>query len=460
MFILSLSTMAHAENPPRHPVRTAQMRLLTGVLALLLLAGCGQSPTTPAASTLPAPTPAPTAPSAPAATSTETSVTATPPVLNLPTTTPTDAPFAPPALELVVDGLESPLFVTHAGDGSGRLFVVEKTGAIRILENGVLRPEPFLDVSAKITLSGNEQGLLGLVFSPDYETTGYFYINFTSAQRESPAGTIALGSTIVERYAVSAADPNRADPDSAFEILRVAQPARNHNAGMLAFGPDGYLYVLLGDGGGSAIANGQDPNALLGKGLRLDVSDPVIPYQIPADNPFVTADLNGVDVRDEIYFLGFRNPWRYSFDRVTGDLWIGDVGQNIYEEINVVTQGMPGGLNFGWAIMEATHCYGAETCDAAGLTLPVAEYAHGEDGCSVTGGYVYRGSAVPGWGGHYFFSDYCSGKIWTLPNREKAWEAEELVDTPLTVASFGEDEAGEMYVVDYAGALYRLVAGE
>jgi glucose/arabinose dehydrogenase len=437
MSALPLSTMVHAENPPRQPDRTAQMRLLTGALALLLLAGCGQSPVTSATPTLRAPTPAPAVTSAPAATGTATSAAATPVALNLPTTTPTVAPFAPLALELVADGLESPLFVTHAGDGSGRLFVVEKTGAIRILENGALHPAPFLDVSAKITLAGNEQGLLGLVFAPDFETSGHFYINYTSAQRDAPAGAIALGTTIVERYAISAADPNRADPDSAFEILRVAQPARNHNAGMLAFGPDGYLYVLLGDGGGSAIANGQDPNALLGKGLRLDVSDPAIPYQIPADNPFVTAGLNGVDVRDEIYFLGFRNPWRYSFDRVTGDLWIGDVGQNIYEEINVVTQGMPGGLNFGWAIMEATHCYGAETCDTSGLTLPVAEYAHGEDGCSVTGGYVYRGSAVPGWGGHYFF-----------------------IDTALTVASFGEDEAGELYVVDYAGALYRMVAGE
>lgn len=356
------------------------------------------------------------------------------------------------ALEPVVEELQSPIFVTHAGDGSNRLFVVEKAGVIRIVVDGALLTSPFLDISEQVKSNGNEQGLLGLAFAPTYSETGFFFINYIDSE----------GNTVIARYQVSAADANVADPDSAFVILQIEQPASNHNGGMLAFGPDGYLYVGMGDGGGGGdrYGNGQNPATLLGKLLRLDVmSNPEQPYTIPADNPWVTADWNGEDMRDEVWALGLRNPWRFSFDRATGDLWIGDVGQNQFEEIDYTPAGQ-GGINYGWPIMEASACYNSagKTCEQAGLQLPVAEYSHSGH-CSVTGGYVYRGAAFPALQGVYLYGDYCSGTIWaTWFDGNGVWQTAELLDSNASVSSWGEDEAGELYITDLAnGILQRVV---
>lgn len=377
--------------------------------------------------------------------------------LPTPTPTPAVAALAPDQIRLrlepVYRGFELPVFLTHAGDGSGRLFVVEKTGKIWVIDNGEVQPTPFLDVSGKITTAGNEQGLLGMAFAPNFIESGHVFINYTDRQ----------GTTVVERYTVASDTPNRADPQSAFTVLTVPQPASNHNAGMLDFGPDGYLYVPLGDGGAAndRFGNGQNPDALLGKILRLDVtSDPTQPYLIPPDNPFVAADWNGRAVRDEIWAIGLRNPWRTSFDRVTGDFWIADVGQNRFEEVNVVPSGAPGGYNFGWPIMEGKSCFNVADCDQSGLTLPVVDYAHGRGDCSVTGGYVYRGEAHPQWQGVYFYGDFCSGRIWALaPDGAGGWLNAEVLDADLAISSFGEDEAGELYVLDYGGGvIYRMTA--
>lgn len=355
-------------------------------------------------------------------------------------------------LETVVADLQAPIFVTHAGDGSNRLFVVEKAGVIRIVADGALLETPFLDISEQVNSSGNEQGLLGLAFAPTYGATGFFFINYIDS----------AGDTVIARYQVSTADANQADPASAFVILQLDQPASNHNGGMLAFGPDGYLYIGMGDGGGGGdrYGNGQNPATLLGKLLRLDVlRDPQQPYTIPADNPWVTADWQGADLRDEVWALGLRNPWRFSFDRATGDLWIGDVGQNQFEEIDYTPAGQ-GGINYGWPIMEARACYNssAATCDKAGLQLPVAEYSHSGH-CSVTGGYVYRGAAFPALQGVYLYGDYCSGTLWaTWFGDNGAWQTAELLDSNAALSSFGEDEAGELYITDLAnGVLQRVV---
>ncbi len=355
-------------------------------------------------------------------------------------------------LEPLLENIDQPLFVTHAGDGSGRLFVVEKTGRIQIVQDGQLLPQPFLDISAQVSLS-SEQGLLGLAFPPDYAGSGRFYINYTNR----------IGDTVIARYLVSPDDPNRADPASETPLLQLDQPAPNHNGGMLAFGPDGYLWIGMGDGGAAndRFGNGQNPQTLLATMLRINVnSDPDEPYTIPADNPWVAADWNGQDVRNEIWAIGLRNPWRWSFDRATGDLWIGDVGQNMIEEINWIpnaTAAGSGGLNFGWPIMEGKSCFQTEPCDQSGLTLPIADYRH-EGNCSVTGGYVYRGQAHPAWNGVYFYGDYCSGKIWALaPDGSGGWNTAELARNPMALASFGEDEAGELYVTDLSGGVvYRM----
>jgi glucose/arabinose dehydrogenase len=353
-------------------------------------------------------------------------------------------------VEPVIEGLAAPVWLTHAGDGSGRLFILEKAGTIRVVRDGQLVGAPFLDIRDRVGSSSSEQGLLGLAFAPDYTGSGYFFVNYTDKR----------GDTVVSRFEVSA-QADVADPASEFQVLGLDQPAPNHNGGGLLFGPDGYLWVGTGDGGAAndRFGNGQNPATLLGKMLRLDVtSDPAQPYLIPADNPWTTADWNGQDVLDEVWALGLRNPWRYSFDRATGDLWIADVGQNTYEEVHLVPAGSAGGLNFGWPIMEGLHCFSTQDCDQAGLELPVAEYRHGADGCSITGGYVYRGAAVPVLAGAYLFSDFCSGKIWGLAQDGDAWEQVELADTDLAVSSFGEDEAGELYVTDLGGGgVYRVV---
>ncbi|NJL95643.1 MAG: PQQ-dependent sugar dehydrogenase [Anaerolineae bacterium] len=296
----------------------------------------------------------------------------------------------------VADAFRSPVYLTHAGDA--RLFVVEKAGRILILEGGQVRSVPFLDIEARVTSSGSEQGLLSLAFPPDYATSGLFYVYYNTG----PAG-----DSVVARYRVSAADPNQADPASETRILEVPQPFPNHNGGLLKFGPDGYLYIGLGDGGsaGDPQNHGQDPATLLGTLLRLDVSDPSVPYRIPPDNPFVDDPTRA----PEIWAYGLRNPWRFSFDRATGHLFIGDVGQGGWEEINHQVAGSPGGENYGWNLYEGDERFADRAAPpGAELVFPVATYAHGNlldprrAHCSVTGGYVYRGAALPELQGTYF----------------------------------------------------------
>jgi glucose/arabinose dehydrogenase len=351
------------------------------------------------------------------------------------------------ALTAVATGLQSPTAIVSAGDGSGRLFVLEQPGRIRVIAGGQLLSEPFLDLTGRVS-TGPEQGLLGLAFHPDYTENGQFFVDYTGPD----------GHTVVARYRVSAADPNLADPASAREVLRVEQPFTNHNGGQLEFGPDGYLYVSLGDGGsgGDPQNNGQNLGTLLGAILRLDI-DGGEPYAVPPDNPFVDRE----GARPEIWAYGLRNPWRFSFDRDTGDLWIADVGQNVWEEINLQSGNSQGGENYGWRVMEGAHCFQpSEGCDREGLTLPVLEYDH-DQGCSVTGGHRYRGGELPGLTGVYTFAD-CSGVVWGAREGEDGgWSSTELLSSGLRVSAFGEDEAGELYLADHGGgAVYRLAPGE
>src|SRR5215210_6991098 len=347
-------------------------------------------------------------------------------------------------LELVADGFDQPVQVVDPSDGSRRLFVVEQPGRIRIVRDGQVVPEPFLDITEFVGCCG-ERGLLSLAFHPDYANNGDLFVDYTDAN----------GDTVVARYQVSAADPNRADPASAQVILSVDQPAANHNGGLLLFGPkDGYLYIGLGDGGGGNGQNGQLLSTLLGKILRIDVDGPSSDhrYGIPPDNPFV--DQPGA--RPEIWAYGVRNPWRFSFDRVTGDLWIGDVGSATYEEVNYQPGASPGGENYGWDVMEGTSCRAEDGCDE--FVAPVSGVDR-DEGCVVTGGYVYRGSAMPDLHGVYLFADFCSGRVWGLvPDASNAWIRLGPVETGLRISSFGEDATGELYVVDIQGAIYRLRA--
>ena len=351
-------------------------------------------------------------------------------------------------LEEVVSGLSRPLLVTNAGDGSGRLFVVEQGGLIKVVEDGQVLETPFLDVSALLNrdvFSGGftERGLLGLAFDPDYETNGRFYIDYTDVS----------GNTMVAQYRVSADDPNVADPDSAVTVLTQEQPYANHNGGHLDFGPDGYLYIALGDGGGGSDPgnNGQDPSTLLATILRIDVNEDGS-YAIPDDNPVHRDDR----FAPEVWAYGLRNPWRFTFDAETGDLYIGDVGQNQWEEINFEPADSPGGVNYGWSVFEASQPYnGSETTDD--MVFPVAEYNHGE-GISVSAGYVYRGSALPELDGVYFYGDFGFGTIWALWRDDAGeWQsAPFMLGTGRTISSFGVDEANELYVVDYNGAILRF----
>lgn len=348
----------------------------------------------------------------------------------------------------VANGFVQPLDLADPGDGSGRLFVVSQRGQIWIIHQGQRLDTPFLDLSDRTTrpnLTGylGEQGLLGLAFHPRFSENGYFYVNYTDRD----------GDTHISRFSVSAQDLNRADPDSELELLFVDQPYPNHNGGGLAFGPDGYLYIALGDGGsaGDPLGNGQSLDTLLGKILRVDV-DTQQPYGIPPDNPFV----NGDD-RAEIWAYGLRNPWRIAFDRLTGDLYIADVGQNAYEEINFQAAGSRGGENYGWNYREGAHSFKGTPPEGLSLVDPVAEYSH-ELGCSVTGGVVYRGADLPAWQGVYLYGDYCSGRIWgLLRDADGNWQEAQLFETNFTISSFGIDAAGEVYVIDYGrGTIYRL----
>ena len=349
------------------------------------------------------------------------------------------------ALTPLVSGLSSPVHITHAGDGSGRLFVVEQVGRIRIVKNGVLQATPFLDITDRVSCCG-ERGLLSVAFPPGYAQKGHFYVNHTDS----------AGNTVIARYRLTA-NPDVADPNSEQAVLSVIQPYSNHNGGQLAFGPkDGYLYIGMGDGGsgGDPENRAQNPAELLGKMLRIDVEtgNPAT-YTVPATNPFLGTPA----YRGEIWALGLRNPWRFGFDRLTGDLYIGDVGQNQYEEVDFQPASSAGGENYGWRLMEGFHCYSPANCQTTGLTLPVVEYDHGQ-GCSITGGVVYRGAQYGRMRGLYFYADYCYGKIWGLRHAGNVWQSPMLYDAPFTIATFGEDEAGESYVADHSGGVvYRMI---
>ncbi|MGH2615238.1 MAG: PQQ-dependent sugar dehydrogenase [Thermomicrobiales bacterium] len=369
------------------------------------------------------------------------------PLLTLIVPTSTAARQAPSfafSLELVADGFAQPVQVVDPGDGSGRLFVVEQIGRIRIIRDGQVMPDPFLDISDRVSCCG-ERGLLSLAFHPDFVTNGMFFVDYTDVN----------GDTVVARYHVAADALNRADAASAETMLTVDQPAANHNGGLLLFGPrDGYLYIGFGDGGGGNGQNGQDLGTLLGKILRIDIDASAggLPYGIPPGNPFVDQS----DARPEIWLFGVRNPWRFSFDRATGDLWIGDVGSAIYEEINRQPALSTGGENYGWDLMEGPECRAEDGC--AEFVAPVSGFSRSE-GCVVTGGYVYRGSAAPELEGTYLFADYCSGKVWGLTQDDSGvWARLGPVETGLRISSFGEDATGEVYVVDLQGAVYRVGA--
>lgn len=348
-------------------------------------------------------------------------------------------------LEPVVGSLSRPVFVGHAGDQTGRLFVVEQGGTIRILAQGQLLPQPFLDISAKVDFGG-EKGLLGLAFHPSYAANGRFFVNYTYLS----GGDL---KTAVAEYARSASNAHLANPGSEKILLEFDQPAGNHNAGMLAFGNDGYLYISAGDGGfgGDPQGNGQNRSTLLGNILRIDV-DHGDPYAIPSDNPFVGEP----GVRGEIWAYGLRNPWRFSFDSVTGRLFVGDVGQASWEEIDLVVKGG----NYGWNVMEGMHCFSPSTgCNQTGLELPITELDRAESR-SITGGYVYRGRRGPELWGSYIFGDFSTGTIWALTEEPGGdWRRQEVLRTSLSISSFGEDENGELYLLDYFGTLYQLKFG-
>jgi glucose/arabinose dehydrogenase len=334
----------------------------------------------------------------------------------------------------IMSNLDRPVEVQSSFDGTSRLFIIEKYGVIRVYENGQLLDEPFLNIDDRVNDWSNEMGLLGLAFHPNFEQNGFFYVNYTGEG----------GHTRISRFQ---ANGNTADPSTEKVLLFVDQPFPNHNGGAVVFGPDGYLYLGLGDGGagGDPFKNGQDTNALLGKILRIDV-DNGDPYSIPSDNPF----------GNEVWAYGLRNPWRISFDSANGDLWIGDVGQGEREEIDYLPAGSPGGANFGWSIMEGSIGYDGEP--QPGLLLPVAEYSHSSpyEGCSVTGGYVYRG-AMPEWNGVYFYADYCTGFIWGLLQTNGEWQNQRLFETGVTITSFGQDEFGEIYLASDNGNVYKFV---
>lgn len=337
------------------------------------------------------------------------------------------------SLVTVTRGLSHPVFLTQPPGETQRLFVVEQTGRIRILLNHRLVQRPFLDIAHKIVYGG-ERGLLGLAFHPDYARNGRFFVDYIRR---------GDGATVVAEYRVSG-DPDSAAPAERI-LLVVPQPYTNHKGGMLAFGPDANLYIALGDGGSEYDPRhiGQNRNTLLAKILRIDV-DHGTPYAIPADNPW--AHGSG---RPEMYAWGLRNPWRFSFDRATGQLWTGDVGQDKWEEVDIIHKGG----NYGWSVMEGNHCFRpARGCERPGLIRPVAEYSHSGGRCAIIGGYVYRGQEIPALAGTYLFGDYCSGEIFGLSRRGRAL----LLRSPLRISSFGEDQAGNVYVLGLSGQVARL----
>ncbi len=347
----------------------------------------------------------------------------------------------------LVSGLVGPVDISSAGDGSGRLFIVERFGRIRIWDGATLLAQPFLDIGVLTTTDG-ERGLLGIAFHPSYGTNGRFFVHYTDLN----------GGNVLAEYAVST-DADLADPSSAAILLQVAQPFSNHNGGQIRFGPDGYLYMAIGDGGsgGDPQNNGQNLDTLLGKILRLDV-DGAAPYAIPADNPFAGRP----GARPEIWAYGLRNPWRFSFDRLTGDLFIADVGQNRFEEVDFQPASAAGGENYGWRLMEGFSCFDPPSgCNGTGdLVLPILEYDRSL-GASVTGGFVYRGRRFPDLAGYYIFADFITGRIFAA--RQAAggqWSLETALDSTLSISAFGEDDTGEIYLADISGAVYEISSAD
>ena len=368
------------------------------------------------------------------------------------TSTPTPAPAPTPVLSLALREVAtvSPAVFATAPAGDSRLFIVTRDGLVRILQNGQLLPTPFLDISTRVSVSG-EGGLLSMAFDPDYARNGYFYLYYTDLAR----------SIVIERGSVSPV-PNVADPTSNMTIISIAHPGfTNHVGGLVAFGPDGMLYLGTGDGGGTGDpnGNGQNPLSLLGKLLRLDVrgASATSRYLIPPSNPFVARSSR----RGEIWAWGLRNPWRYTFD--SGSLYIADVGQGRREEVDIASVSA-GGLNYGWNIMEGSLCYNASSCSQAGLTWPAFEYDHGSNdvnGCSITGGYVYRGKAIPELAGNYLYSDYCLGflKSFTATTTGVGGHKDWAVANVGRIVSFGQDADGELYLIAENGKLHKIVRG-
>ncbi len=365
-------------------------------------------------------------------------------------------PTGPDALELerIVEGLASPIGIANAGDGSGRLFVLEQIGRVRAVEpNGRLRPEPFIDISNRV-LSGGERGLLGIAFHPDFRTNRRLFLHYSRA---------GDGATVVSEFR-AAEDRRTADPGSERVVLTQAQPFPNHNGGQLAFGPDGYLYLGLGDGGsgGDPLGNAQDIGVLLGKILRLDVdaSPAGQGYAIPPDNPFAPQGVRPGGGRPEIWAYGLRNPWQFSFDPEGGDLYIADVGQNAWEEVNRQPGDSRGGENYGWDVMEGRHCFERAECDQSPYVKPIAWYSHDRGDCSVTGGHVYRGTRQPELQGVYVFGDYCSGLLFTLQVDEGTRTPKVVLESGLRITAFGTDEDGEIYVASIDGTIHRVLVAD
>ncbi len=416
-----------------------QRMLMGGILLIFLLMGCAAPvvrviPTTTPPPTIELPTPAPTQPADP--------------TLALPSPTPLPGATPLPKIPQPDDyfwrevglGFARPVDLVDVGDGSG-LLVVEQEGYLRWLVDGQSLETPFLDLSGRVSTGGSEQGLLGLALHPKYAENRLFYVNYTDRR----------GDTVLAQFQADAAGRS-VDPQTEQILLRVNQPYANHNGGGLAFGPDGYLYVALGDGGsaGDPQGNAKNPERLLGKLLRLAV-DGQGGYAIPFDNPFA-----GGGGQPEVWALGLRNPWRFSFDRLTGDLYIADVGQNRWEEVNFLPAGSPGGAHFGWNFREGRNPYQGEPDRSIELIDPVWEYSH-DLGCSVTGGFVYRGAAFPEWQGVYFVGDYCNGRVWGLLNNAGTWMVQPLFEVSDTISAFGQDANGELYLLGHrTGTIYRL----
>jgi len=438
LFILMILTACDAGEtavtPPVVPAHTPTTEQMTEPTT-------GPTATLPTATTLPPTNTQASEPESPTAVPTATE-TALPP-------TPTVVPNYPVSqiqlTPVVTDGLRLPLYLTYADREDSRLFVVQQNGLIRIIQDGNLLEEPFLNIRDRVGAEANEQGLLSVAFHPQYTQNGYFYVNYTNLEF----------NTTVSRFHVSPDNPNLADPASEEILLTVEQPYANHNGGLVKFGPDGYLYIGMGDGGsqGDPQNRAQNGRVLLGKILRIDVDASAdSPYGIPASNPFVADD----NYRNEIWAVGVRNPWRFSFDRETGDLFVADVGQNLWEEVNFRPMTSTGGENYGWNLLEGTHCYQRENCDTTGLILPVFEYDHSQ-GCAVTGGYVYRGQQFPPLRGNYFLADYCTGFIWRLfPLADGTWDTAKVLESGHIISSFGEGANGELYIVDINNGIYQI----